>query len=388
MQTKELKQSAADKAKEVPLFFEKTDGNGFTYKIANPLHPSNVPQSGVIRIEALRRSNIKMPRTSFSKITDPVTGITYGIPMGIDKASGEMRFKRILIGEFNEFDCSNPTDKEMWMCISRSTFLLGSPFQSSKPLYRKEDKEADAQKVLNETDALLRAVQIAKDIDGLEFYDMMISFGMQPQMHSPSVGRSLLIQRAKDKPVDFVEKYDNNNRQVINIFNRCVSVGLITSLPDQGWLWKKSYPLGMSEAAAVGTMSKNPALANQMDLESKQKAIAINIYVKPEEITSSNIGIPMEEEEKSSVEFLTVSELKAEKEKIKNLAKEMENELNEIRELKKAFKQSAPVAKVGKVDYTLEDLQTEAHNLGWAKAYQCEDVHELIEEIKKRKVKK
>src|SRR3970040_454974 len=105
---------------EVEQFIAMVDGNQYKYLVANPNHPSNCPQKGIIRIEAIRRSNIKQPRYSFSKIFDEGTGVTYGVPTGIDKATGNLNFKRIIVGEVSEYNCSNPTDRALWCAISRS----------------------------------------------------------------------------------------------------------------------------------------------------------------------------------------------------------------------------------------------------------------------------
>lgn len=391
--------------KEIPLYSIQEDGDGFEFKISNSNNPKVVAQKGVIRIEAIRRSNIKMPRTSFSKVTDPKTGITYGIPVGIDPKSKQLKFQRIIIGEVNEYDLSNPSDRAIWNVISRSPFLVGSPFQSGKPLYKKEDKEADALLVLKKANSLTKAVEIAKETNGLELFDLAIMFGLNPDHSSPTVLQSLLIQKAQDDPIDFCERYDNTNRAVLSILKRCIATGLVKSSVDQGWMWKGTHPLGMTEAAAVGYISKNPALAHQMDVESKQKSNSITAYVKDRtEIDSSTFEQPEHTKEDITNDTLSDADLRSELAKTREARNALLEEIQEVRRLKDDLKgmQGSTIPESSKEpaekpsptpaknmtpeqEVELKKLQKQAHDLGWAKAFECVSIRALKMQIGKRK---
>lgn len=374
---------------EQKQFIEMVDGNQYKYLIANPNHESNCPQKGVIRIEAIRRSNIKQPRYSFSKIYDEGTGVTYGVPMGIDKATGGLIFKRIIVGEVSEYNCSNPTDRALWCAISRSERLAGSPFQNGKPLYKKFDSEEVAMNIIKDSNNLVKAIGIAAEITGADFYDMSINLGLSPDQQSPTVLRSLLIKKATEVPNDFMEIYDNVNRAVINVFRRCQAVGLIKSTLESGWVWKDTYPLGGSDAAAIATISKNPALASQMDLESKKRSTGMLQYARPDEITSTTFGQPLSEIEtkKQQSELLSTNALKAEMQNVQNLKAELTEELNEIKAWKKEKEVEAELAAKVLPDDLLT-LQEMAFKLGWAGANLCNDVDVLKKQIKQRTVKK
>ncbi len=384
MEAVKIKQvETSPEVKDVPQTIEMVDGNNYKYTISNPNHPSNCPQKGTIRIEAIRRSNIKQPRYSFSKIYDQNTGITYGIPQGIDKATGELKFKRIIVGEVNEFNCSNPNDRAMWNVFSRSERLLGSPFQSGKPLYKKYDSEVIAENIIKDSNKIVRAVQIAADLKGLDFYDMAINLGLSPENQTPTVLLSLVIKKATEQPGEFIEIYENINKPAINVFKRCLVTGLIESTIDQGFIWKKQYPLGMSESAAIASIIKNPALASQMDLESKAKSSSLLNYAKPEELTSTTFGGGYSESEKNNErsEFLSSEDLKNEYKKVKDLSNKLESQIEEMKRLKDEKVQ----VDVSNLPDDLDTLQEMAFKLGWAGANMCSDVEKLKTEIRARK---
>ncbi len=380
-------------AVEIPLYIEMTNKNGFIYKIANHDNPKVCPQSGIIIIEALKRSEIKQPRISFKKLVDPETGITYGIPLGINNTTGEIDFQRIELGDMTQFDCANVSDRKLWTIISRHESMMGSPFQRGVPKFKKVDKNAEASKIISNSKLMVRAVQIAQDMNGVELYDMALNLGLSADHNNNEVLLSNVVEMATKKPAGFLAVYDNTNRNVITVFNRARAVGLIKLDVMSGYTWKDTFPLGTNDTMAIKTIVGNPALLMNMDLESKQRS---NFYTKnatPEDLAAVKLNKEQynkNEGPKADDGFMTdkdinvkIQELEVERERSKTLNDKMQAFLDQQDKIAQTV--VTPIDYDSYKIYTIDELKDKALEAGFALAKTVEDRKALIREIVKRK---
>lgn len=380
----ETKKDGEGHVAELPLFHKMVDGKNYEWKIANVENPKIVAQSGIVQIEVIRKSNIKSPRVSFSKITDPSTGITYGLPRGIDKKTGDLKFDRIILGEIMQFDLANIVDRRLWMVICRHQCMEGSPYASGKPLYRIYDKDAEATKIIKQSKAKRRASAIAEDLTGADLYDMANNLGLSAEHNSFNVLVAEVIKKAEIDPDGFLAIWDNAQRPILTVFNRCRVVGLIESDVLNGYMWKKNYPLGLSEAAAVKTMSNNPQLLVTMDMESKQRSEAFKKHATEKQREIIEVGSVSPITTVKEQEFLTNEEVAKQLNEIKGVKNDLNAELEEVLKLKAQLKE-AVAAIPPKQEPTLEQLQKKAFDLGMANAHEITNIEELKKEIRARK---
>lgn len=389
METQEI--AVKETAKENPLFTVVKDGNGIEHKIANFNNPIVCPQSGIFTIEAIRKGKHKQADVGFTVTRDPESGIIYGILNDVDYKTRELRFRRIRLGDMEQYDCSIASDRAMWCAVSHSLFLEGSPLLGRrKPLYKMHDREEDARRIIRTSKDKRRAAEIAENLVGSDLYDMAINLGKSTEHNSFSVLLAEVIKEAELNPKNFLDIYENSNREIITVFNRCRAVGLIETDLQNGFMWKKSYPLGMSEAAAHATIIKNPQLLMTMDMESKEKDHAFKKYAQKDQLqTITPKGFSAESQ---SSEYLTSQEIYNKLKELEvvhsNLAVEnnRQKELNDKLELFLSKEVKAKKAQSKEVEEeSVEDLQEEAHSLGFAKARAIEDAGILKAEIAKRK---
>ena len=258
------------KEKEVMLpYVIIKDGNGFENKVCNFSHPDVCKRKGSITIEAIRRTNRHASRVAFRRTTDKSSGIIYGIPQGIDKESQDITFMQIILPDCKSYDLSNEQDAKEWSVVRMQPFMIGSPLQSGKPLYRIYDKEEEANTVINKVNDRMRATDVVKSLNSMQQIDMVRNMGMSPEFNSPTLLLAQIYQLAEKDPSKFLEIWDNSNRNVMTIINRAKAVGLITLDPIQGYQWKKGIVIGMNEPQMVDYLMKNPQLYVTIDMESR-----------------------------------------------------------------------------------------------------------------------
>lgn len=356
-----------------PLYNLVEDGNGMQHKIANPLHPSNCPVTGIKEVEIIDKKKRHDPDITISRVDDPITGIIYGTVIGIDQATKYLVFKPIRLKVHQEYDMTKESDKQIWMVASRHSIMMNSPYPSShKPYYKVIDRENEAEQKIINVKLRTRALQIIEAMKDGELVDMAINLGVDSSYSSQATLKAELMNRAERNAKEFCNIYDNVNRFAVTIFNRCRSVALITNDPNQGYLWKLTRPLGLTEAAAIRHINENAALMQTMDMESKQKSENFKKFATTEE---KQTAIAKSEGAKTTnsnpSEFLT-------SEQVKDIGKKMEETLARMEEKEKALDEklailnnSSPVLKpedtvkstVNNVERPIEDYRAKATEL-------------------------
>lgn len=254
------------------------DGNNQEYKIVNFDNPEMVPDKGIKVVRAIKKSSRHQPSFSIRSVKDPITGIIFGVPIGLHEVTKNLRFQLIELNDFRQFDLSIPQDRAEWAVISRAPFLAGSPFQKGKPAYILEDIEADAEKKVKNIGEKRSAYNTMDNLSFIQIVDMArLCGGIDTKNSSVNVIRGELYEfidsKEKDKGAKkFNEIWKSSNREVMTVFKRCESVGLVHFDVVSGqYLWKNTTQLGTSEPMAIEHIGKNPSLLMGMDSESKAK---------------------------------------------------------------------------------------------------------------------
>ena len=105
-----------------------------------------------------------------------------------------------------------------------------------------------------------------------DMMDIYRVFGKNPEGFSPLRLKAELIKIAEKSPKEFYDTWSSSNRSLLVIFNRCLSLGIITfDIAKGGYMWKDSLAIGITEHSAMEYMTKHPQLLNQANLESIEK---------------------------------------------------------------------------------------------------------------------
>lgn len=295
-------------AAAIPFYKIQKDGNGFSRKIANMDNPKICPRRGIVEIEVLKKSNFNEPRYSITVVPDPETGILYGVPIGIDEKTGAIKWQRFIIGDFRRYDLSKASDAIEWAVVSRSPRLVGSPFAKGKPMYKKHDKEEEARTVIKNSTLRKKAMAIMEEsMTPTDYPDMLRNFGKNPAGLSPTMAQAELLKVAERTPEEFVNVWENVNRNIITTFNRCKSVGLmIFDLEKGGWMWRGTIPMGMTDQAVIKYLSDNKQLLVTADHESKARDVVGKALVGDSKKQTESGGVEEEEVVDQELENLRI----------------------------------------------------------------------------------
>jgi len=261
------------KTKGVPMYFTFKDGNGFEIKVANTDNPLVCDRNQIVEIETVKKSNTVEPRFSVSNAYDDEMGMYFGVPIGIDKRTGDLKWQRFTIGDRKTYDCKRHADAVEWSVVKRSSFLEGSPYQRGKVFYKQFDKEAEAREIIVKSTLRVQANEIATKMIAIEDQmDMYRNFGKNPEGFTMIMLQAEIIKIAERNPKEFIDIWNNKNRSALTTFNRCISVGLITfNIGNGGYMWKESFVLGSTEQTALQALIDNKNILNQAEIESRQK---------------------------------------------------------------------------------------------------------------------
>lgn len=270
------------------LYYELME-NGMPKKFANMNNPLVCRRKGVIKIESTRRKPNVDANVSFSRTYDPVTRTTYGIPLGVDE-KGKIILKRFYLKEFKEFNLINQDEAEEW-AILRHHEMIKNGF------YKIYDEEEVAQKEINKISLITKAVAIAQDMKLKDWIPAARFFGHVPEGMSAIILQSTILNIAKDTPGELIDYWEQDNREVIDVFNSAKAVGIIAHHNAKGWLYEKGYPLGSTEEAAIRSLSKDPALCRSIAEKSKGLDIALKSIVEGKSKKKTSFDLLNEEDE-------------------------------------------------------------------------------------------
>lgn len=367
----------------VPLTLEIKDGNGMIHLHANPNHSENVQQSGIVELAIIGRQKRHDPDITVSKITDPNTGIIYGKVIGIDEKTKGLTYQPIRLAIRQVYDCANPLERESWMVIQRHHLAEGCPYPTNqKPLFRKVDREQDAKMKILKINFRTRALELIEGMENGELVDMAVNMGITSNYSSGVTLKAELMTTAESKPKEFCELYDNANRKVITVLNRARTVGLVTTDPNQGLLWKLTLTLGMTEAAAVNHLNKNMGLLQTMDFESKQKSPMFQKMATEEEKKSA-ISVSEEAPKEVGVEIMSNKDINVVLDRLAVKEKQLDDLIKNNQP-----KQEPPTPEPVKEEPPLEKFQAKAASLGMRDAYKEKDRDVLKKFILEKQKKK
>lgn len=308
---------------EIPLFKIVKDGNGMEHKVCNMEHPSICPRKGHIVIEAIHKQKRHETGHYFSVIRDRNSGIIYGILQGIDNRTKELLFQQIQLHDVENYDLSTFQDAQRWAVVRMYYGVEGSPLQYGKPAFRVKNREADADKIIAKSLDRDRASAIVRSLKGLQLGDMCRNLGIPPEHSSYNLMLSQVLEAANNDPKRFLEIYDNTNRSILTVINRCKAVGLISYSIMKGHMWRDSLPLGNNEPMMIDYLTKNIQLLQTMDVESKGLDAFYKEHAKDE--VQSDSKVVLAESDKKSL-------LDKELEDVKRMKEELRGALQKVQE--------------------------------------------------------
>lgn len=220
--------------------------------------------SMVIELRALRVDKHKELKDTISWSKDPTTAIYYGIPFGLHP-DGNVKWRKILLQEFNSFDLRRPDEAQQWIVCMMHSHIKGTPFESSDPLFYIYDADVEAgmesRKALVRSSAINKAYKIKKE-EMLNFHRYL---GINtPQEITPQRIKGDIIVFADQNPEEFLRKMEDPNRKLQELFNAGQALGAITHDLDKGFVFRGTF-LGFTDLEVIRFLQEDTITLNAIN---------------------------------------------------------------------------------------------------------------------------
>lgn len=253
------------------MFTEIEDGNGFKIKVANMNNPLICPRKGVVQFESIKKTAYKQTEFSFTTAYDPIARVTYGIPIGLNPVTKRIIWQRFYVSDFREYDLKNERDAVECAIFSRLACVQGSMFQKGRLSFRKYDVDAIADEAVRKITMSEEAIGIVKNMKLKDWIPLARFLGKVPENLSESRLRQEVFETARNNPDEILNYWHNTSRQLIDLFHAGKAVGVIHFDVIQGWMYKRTMPIGKTEALAIDYISKDATFASGLLSEVKSK---------------------------------------------------------------------------------------------------------------------
>lgn len=256
-------------------FKVQRDGNGVEHKIIDLDNEDLMPREGQIVFEANKRSSrIVTHGYKYSCVKDKASDVMVGIFVGIHPKSKDLRWLNLTLGSLNTFDLSIKHEREKAIVLKYSSIVEGSPNISpigTLHLFRIHDSEKQANFEIRKIHEGQRAISIAMSLYGEDLSSMARNLGIMPETSSFTMLTAAILRAAQEKPSDFLNLWENPQRELITIFKRCLDTGVITHTALNGYMYEDKTPIGHSEPLAIDFLSNYRDIAAIMDAKSREK---------------------------------------------------------------------------------------------------------------------
>ena len=273
---------------------------GYGYKYAILEHECWCPKSGIVEIRNMKK-NLTLQNTpkndggvTIKRFRDKETGLLFGLHSGIDDRTGDIKHYDVLLDGNMQFDLSIPHDRRQYIMASRGPSVLGSPNQSGKPNYILFDKEVIASKNNDNRSLRRKAEDIVESMKDAQLREMAMNVGIN--VNANNSPKMLLdeVYRFIENTVNgvtgakrFIEVYENKDREIITIYHKARSLGVITQDYVTNTFSFGGVPLGVGEEASIQFLIEKRQMAyvikQQCEVTDKGTIKSMAFAEKPED---------------------------------------------------------------------------------------------------------
>ncbi|MFA6916974.1 MAG: hypothetical protein WC222_11295 [Parachlamydiales bacterium] len=212
--------------------------------------------TNIVEIRPIKIDKYKETRVSLSFSRDERTGIYYGIPIGTH-LDGNIKWRKVILTDRNVFNLNHPLEAQMWYVARFNPFVEGSPFHGMEPVFRVYDPEMEAKKDIVKATALGLAITRVKTMRTAELIGFARYLALPiPEEVSDKLVRAEIMRFVMMNPVEFNHKFDDENRQIAEIFYSANSLGLVIFDIEHGYSYKGTF-LGSNELDSIRFLMKD-----------------------------------------------------------------------------------------------------------------------------------
>lgn len=225
--------------------------------------------TGSIELKPLRLTRHKNPPDiSFRCFFNTKTSEWHGIPVG-KNPDGTFKFKPIRISGAKYYNLENEQDSMEWHVVKDYYRIKGGAMERD-PLFEVNDREAEANKSVGQFSKIVKAGTFIEGLNGNKLTEFGRLFGIDPNNNSPIIIAQMLLEIAKTKPQQIIEKMESDqDTQVHIILKRALATGIVKHSIDRGYVFKDGIAMGTTEKGAIEFLRKDIPLMGNIDMESK-----------------------------------------------------------------------------------------------------------------------
>ena len=217
--------------------------------------------SMIIELKAIRIDKHKELSDTISWTKDPLTAIYYGMPFGLHQ-DGNVKWRKVLLKEFNSFDLRRPDEAKQWVVCMMHSHVKGTPLANADPVFYIYDADVEAsatsQKAMTMKSAIDKAHKMPKD-KTLNFHRFLAI--PAPTEITPQRIKNDIMAFAMENPEEFMNKYDDPNRAIQELFNAAKSLGAITYDLDKGFVFRGTF-LGFTDLETIRFLKEDTTTLN------------------------------------------------------------------------------------------------------------------------------
>jgi hypothetical protein len=264
----ERKWIAENATKEVgsQVKFRVIDLDKIIPKMQQQRREQSLPPFVIIQPISVDQHKVPNRMPTFQK--DPVTGVFYGILIGVD-TFGNPKWQRPVIQDGLSLDMENVNDVKMWSVLRFHPDIEGSPFQSSNPLYKVWDPAQEAKASINKNIAMKEAFELVDLIKDKPRDLVNFARFLGEDIHESSnyeIVYGLVLKVAAQDPYTFNRKFNSKLRGYAERFYSAVALGLVSNEPDLGYTFDH-ISLGLSDEDAIQKLTEDPRLMKSLSMK-------------------------------------------------------------------------------------------------------------------------
>jgi len=229
---------------------------------------------------------------NFSFIKDRDFDVNYGVYNEVRK-DGSVLWRLLSLDELIVLDLSKPDDAKRWLVYRMHHKLKDSPMLGyNEALYEVFDPIVDTKKELESAEQFVKAFNLVDKMDPEKMVLLARYMGLNAELQDESrvnivTLRGMLIRKAKENPIVFNAKMNDNDRRFHSFLMSAVNYGIVNKHEQKGLIYNDIF-LGMSDGDAVLKLKQQPEIFQGMVSEVHSKDTLLNKLVKEDESTSKN----------------------------------------------------------------------------------------------------
>lgn len=240
--------------------------------------------SMIIELKAIKIDKHKELADTISWSKDHTTAIYYGIPFGFH-IDGNVKWRKILLQEFNSFNLRNPDEAKQWIVIRMHPHIKGSPFQAADPIFEIFDADVEASKTSNRAMLVSNAINKAYKMKKNEILNFHRYLNLpSPFEITPSRIKSDIVTFAMENPEEFMARYDAENRKIYEVFSSAKALGIISYDLEKGFIYKGTF-LGFTDFEVIRFLEEDTITLNGLHTRVKELDTEQEKFANSKEVT-------------------------------------------------------------------------------------------------------